>query len=141
FDPSSKTWIDWPELQKKVPDVIRLGYYEDETSPLSRWNLPASHFLESWGDVLSSEGHHLAIQPMILPLFGGFSELDLLNTVMGKPKVEGPELFCATSRPHSMAIPRVASPTTSGADQPRRRPRNRPRLCWCAITRSTTAAT
>src|SRR5438270_292703 len=96
YDSTSKTWIDWPELQKKVPDVIRLGYYEDETSALSRWNLPASHFLESWGDALSSEGHYLAIQPMILPLFGGLSELDLLNAVMGKPKVDGPELVQET---------------------------------------------
>ena len=98
YDPTSKSWLDWPELQKKVPDVIRLGYYEDETSALSRWNLPASHFLESWGDALSSEGHYLAIQPMILPLFGGFSELDLLNAVMGKPKVDGPELVQETFR-------------------------------------------
>ncbi len=98
FDQTSKTWIDWPELQKKVPDVIRLGYYEDETSALSRWNLPASHFLESWSDALSSEGHYLAIQPMILPLFGGFSEIDLLNAVMGKPKVDGPELVQETFR-------------------------------------------
>src|SRR5438034_2493480 len=96
YDSTSKTWVDWPELQKKVPDVIRLGYYEDETSPLSRWNLPASHFLESWSDALSSEGHYLAIQPMILPLFGGFSELDLLNAVMGKSKVDGPELVQET---------------------------------------------
>src|SRR5205807_3138481 len=96
YDSASKTWIDWPELQKKVPDVIRLGYYEDETSARSRWNLPASHFLESWGDALSSEGHYLAIQPMILPLFGGFSELDLLNAVLGKPKVDGPELVQET---------------------------------------------
>jgi len=92
----AKGWLDWPDLQKKVPDVVRLGYYEDETSALCRWNLPASHFLESWGDALSSEGHYLAIQPMILPLFGGLSELDLLNAVMGKPKVDGPELIQET---------------------------------------------
>src|SRR5213596_3227662 len=53
-------------------------------------------FLESWGDALSSEGHYLAIQPMILPLFGGLSELDLLNLVSGKPKVDGPELIQET---------------------------------------------
>src|SRR5438128_3623432 len=94
----AKGWLDWPELQKKVPDVVRLGYYEDETSARCRWNLPASHFLESWGDALSPEGHYLAIQPMILPLFGGFSELDLLNAVMGKPKVDGPELVQETFR-------------------------------------------
>src|SRR5437660_1966457 len=96
YDSASKGWLDWPELQKKVPDVVRLGYYEDETSARCRWNLPASHFLESWGDALSPEGHYLAIQPMILPLFGGFSELDLLNAVMGKPKVDGPELVRET---------------------------------------------
>ena len=33
---------------------------------------------------------------MILPLFGGFSDLDLLNAVMGKPKVDGPELVQET---------------------------------------------
>src|SRR5437763_11285470 len=104
-----KGWLDWPELQKRVPDVIRLGYYEDETSALSRWNLPASHFLESWGDALSSEGHYLAIQPMILPLFGGFSELDLLNAVMGKPKVDGPELVQETFR---LSNP-IADPATA----------------------------
>src|SRR5438477_12137030 len=96
YDSTRQTWVHWPEPQKKVPHVIRLGYYQDETSPLSRWNLPASHFLESWGDALSSEGHYLAIPPMILPPFGGFSELDLLNAVMGKPKVDGPELVQET---------------------------------------------
>ena len=35
---------------------------------------------------------------MILPLFGGFSELDLLNAVLGKPKVDGPELVQETFR-------------------------------------------
>src|SRR5438094_1400563 len=33
---------------------------------------------------------------MSFPLFGGFSELDLLNAVMGKPKVDGPELVQET---------------------------------------------
>jgi MoCo/4Fe-4S cofactor protein with predicted Tat translocation signal len=97
-DPQTNQTLDWPELQKRVPDVVRLGYYEDETSAFSRWNIPASHFLESWGDALTSEGHYLAIQPMILPLFGGISELDLLNMVLGRPKVEGPDLVQETFR-------------------------------------------
>ncbi|MDQ2866868.1 MAG: TAT-variant-translocated molybdopterin oxidoreductase [Verrucomicrobiota bacterium] len=102
-DPQSNEALDWSDLQKRVPDVVRLGYYEDETSALSQWNVPATHFLESWGDALSGEGHHLAIQPMILPLFGGWSELDLMNALLGQPKVEGPELvqesFRATNPP------------------------------------------
>ncbi|MEP7071996.1 MAG: TAT-variant-translocated molybdopterin oxidoreductase, partial [Verrucomicrobiota bacterium] len=103
IDPQTNAPVDWPELQKRVPEVVRLGYFEDETSPLSRWNIPASHFLESWGDALTAEGAYLAIQPMIMPLFGGLSELDLINAVLGRPKVEGPDLiqesFRATSPP------------------------------------------
>jgi molybdopterin-containing oxidoreductase family iron-sulfur binding subunit len=98
IDPKTKVPVDWTELHKRIPDVVRLGYYEDETSPLCRWNVPASHFLESWGDALTSEGHYLAIQPMILPLFGGLSELDVMNALLGRPQVEGPDLVQETFR-------------------------------------------
>ena len=33
----------------KAKTVVRLGYYEDETSEKSGWNFPATHYLESWG--------------------------------------------------------------------------------------------
>jgi molybdopterin-containing oxidoreductase family iron-sulfur binding subunit len=98
IDPQTRMPVDWPDLQKRVPDVVRLGYYEDETSPACRWNVPAAHFLESWGDALTSEGHYLAIQPMILPLFGGLSELDLINAALGRPKIDGPDLVQETFR-------------------------------------------
>ena len=94
----TKLPIDWTDLQKKVPEVIRLGYHEDETSALSTWHVPMAHYLESWGDALSSDGAYLSIQPMILPLFGGLSQIELLNMLLGKPKVEGPELIQETFR-------------------------------------------
>jgi MoCo/4Fe-4S cofactor protein with predicted Tat translocation signal len=90
--------LDWAELQKKVSDVVRLGYHEDATSALSRWHVPAAHYLESWGDALTSTGVYLSIQPMILPLFGGMSEVELLSALLGHPKVEGPELVQETFR-------------------------------------------
>src|SRR5207244_10259446 len=46
--------------------------------------------------VISPERIYLAIQPMILPLVGRYSELDLLNAMLGKPKVDGPELVQET---------------------------------------------
>jgi molybdopterin-containing oxidoreductase family iron-sulfur binding subunit len=98
IDKDTKAPVDWPDLQRKVPDVVRLGYYEDETSELSNWHVPAAHYLESWGDALTSDGAYVAIQPMILPLFGGLSELDLINALLGRPKVEGPELVQETFR-------------------------------------------
>jgi MoCo/4Fe-4S cofactor protein with predicted Tat translocation signal len=106
-DPDTKQPIDWEELQKKVPDVVRLGYYEDATSALSRWHVPMAHFLESWGDALTADGSYLSIQPMILPLFGGLSEIELLNMLAGGPKIDGPELvqetFRATNPPGDFA--------------------------------------
>src|SRR5205823_4522368 len=88
----------WGDLQKKVPEVVRLGYHEDATSTISQWHVPLAHYLESWGDALTSDGAYLSIQPMILPLFGGLSEIEILNALLGRPKVEGPELIQETFR-------------------------------------------
>jgi molybdopterin-containing oxidoreductase family iron-sulfur binding subunit len=90
--------LDWADLQKKVPEVVRLGYHEDATSALSHWHIPLAHYLESWGDALTSGGDYLSLQPMILPLFGGLSEIELLNALLGGPKTEGPELVQETFR-------------------------------------------
>ncbi|HEV8185092.1 MAG TPA: 4Fe-4S dicluster domain-containing protein, partial [Chthoniobacterales bacterium] len=97
-DRESKKTLHWEDLQKKVPQVVRLGYYEDATSAASHWHLPAAHYLESWGDALTSEGAYLTIQPMILPLFGGVSEIELMNGLLGGSKLEGPELVQETFR-------------------------------------------
>ncbi len=97
-DRETKQMLDWSDLQKKVPEVVRLGYYEDATSALSQWHVPAAHYLESWGDGLTSEGAYLTIQPMILPLFGGVSDLEVLNGLLAGPKIDGPELVQETFR-------------------------------------------
>ena len=97
-DPDKKFSIDWTELQKKVPQVVRLGYHEDQTSAISHWHVPLAHYLESWGDALAADGSYLSIQPMILPLFGGLSEIEIMNALLGRPKVEGPELVQETFR-------------------------------------------
>src|SRR5213596_1086443 len=97
-DLQTKEPLDWAELQKKVPNILRLGYHEDATTALSQWHVPLAHYLESWGDALTSSGDYLSIQPMILPLFGGLSEIELLNALLGGPKTEGPELVQETFR-------------------------------------------
>jgi MoCo/4Fe-4S cofactor protein with predicted Tat translocation signal len=77
--------LDWSEVQKSVPDVIYLGYYPTETSANAKWNVPQAHFLESWGDQRAADGTYLPIQPMILPLFGGLSQLDIIAKLAGVP--------------------------------------------------------
>ncbi|MGI8889320.1 MAG: TAT-variant-translocated molybdopterin oxidoreductase [Chthoniobacterales bacterium] len=98
IDRRTKTPIDWADLQKRVPNVVRLGQYEDATSALSQWHIPAAHYLESWGDGLTPSAAYVAMQPMILPLFDGMSELDLMQMVLGQPKAEGPALVQETFR-------------------------------------------
>ena len=97
-DPANADIFDWADLQKKVPDVVRLGYHEDGTSASARWHVPAAHYLEAWGDGLAADGSYLSIQPMIMPLFGGISEIQLFNMILGRPTTEGPELIQETFR-------------------------------------------
>ena len=98
IDPQTKQQLDWPDLQKRVPDVVRLGYYEDATSSASQWHVPMAHYLESWGDALTADGAYLAIQPMILPLFGGLSEIEMMHRFSADRRLEGPELVQETFR-------------------------------------------
>src|ERR1700751_554405 len=78
--------LEWAEqIQKQIPEVVQLGYWENETSTNVRWFVPEAHFLEAWGDQRDPNGTYLPVQPMILPLFGGWSQLDLLSKLAGIP--------------------------------------------------------
>ena len=75
--------LDWAATQRKARAVIRLGYYEDETFPVCDWHLPATHYLESWGDARTSDGTHVSVQPLIRPLFDGLTEIEVLARIGG----------------------------------------------------------
>jgi len=75
--------FDWATAQAKAKTVVRLGYYEDETFPLCTWHLPLSHYLESWGDARTSDGLLAPVQPLIQPLFGGITEIEVLARIGG----------------------------------------------------------
>ncbi|MGH8018004.1 MAG: TAT-variant-translocated molybdopterin oxidoreductase [Opitutaceae bacterium] len=76
--------LDWAALQKSVPEVVRLGYHEDESSEGAAWHLSAAHYLESWGDARTAEGVVVPVQPMIMPLFGGLTEIEVLARILGE---------------------------------------------------------
>jgi MoCo/4Fe-4S cofactor protein with predicted Tat translocation signal len=78
--------LDWSAVQRSIPEVIRLGYHVDETSTEAKWIVPEAHFLESWGDQRAADGTYLPIQPMILPLFGGLSQIDILSKLAALPE-------------------------------------------------------
>ena len=85
--------LNWPALQSSVPNTIHLAHLPNATSKQSTWSIPGTHYLESWGDALASDGSYLSIQPMIQPLWDGQSQVDLLSKLLGQPKPIGPGLI------------------------------------------------
>jgi len=80
----------------KAKTVVRLGYYEDETSEMAGWNFPATHYLESWGDARTSDGNLVAIQPLVQPLFGGLTELEFLWQIVAGMSMGSHEIVRST---------------------------------------------
>jgi len=101
-------------LIAQVEQVIRLGLHVDETSAVSTTHIPAAHFLESWGDSLAYDtSTYLCQQPLILPLYGGLSEIELLAELASLPKATGPEYvqqtFGSLTFPSSFEKPPLSS--------------------------------
>jgi len=80
--------LDWSTTQRLAKTVVRLGYEEDETFAGCDWHLPAAHYLEAWGDAVTSDGTLVPIQPLIAPLFGGLSELEVLARFASLPSAD-----------------------------------------------------
>ncbi|HOX57499.1 MAG TPA: TAT-variant-translocated molybdopterin oxidoreductase [Candidatus Paceibacterota bacterium] len=90
--------LDWAATQRKAKLVVRLGYHEDETQAVSDWGIPRLHYLESWGDARTSDGTLVPIQPLIAPLFGGLTEVELLARLGGLEPASGYEIVRETFR-------------------------------------------
>jgi MoCo/4Fe-4S cofactor protein with predicted Tat translocation signal len=62
-----------------------LSLHDDETSEQCQWRLPEAHYLETWGDARAFDGTVSIQQPLIEPLYGGRSALEVLNMMTDKP--------------------------------------------------------
>ncbi len=69
----------------KVATCIRAGAKGDETSAHAHWHLPLAHFLESWGDAATGDGTLSVVQPLVLPLHGARSAVELLGALTADP--------------------------------------------------------
>lgn len=90
--------FNWAATQRKAREVIRLGYFEDETSKVCDLHIPEAHYLEAWGDARTMDGTYVPIQPLIAPLYGGLAEIEVLATVSGAPITGGFEIARDTFR-------------------------------------------
>jgi molybdopterin-containing oxidoreductase family iron-sulfur binding subunit len=80
-NPAYNTPVDL-KLDKNRLDKVKLrahlSLYDDETSDICHWHIPATHYLESWGDARSYDGTVTIVQPLIAPLYEGRSPYEVL---------------------------------------------------------------
>ncbi|MBB3189665.1 TAT-variant-translocated molybdopterin oxidoreductase [Halomonas cerina] len=66
---------------RQVPWRLHWGETYNETGRLSHWHIPATHALETWGDARAFDGTTSFLQPLIQPLHGGKTGLQLLTAL------------------------------------------------------------
>ena len=81
--------VDFAGKLAAVPTTIHLSLYRDETSRRVAWHVPRAHFLESWGDGRAWDGTVTMVQPLIRPLYGGRSAIEVLATILGREPANG----------------------------------------------------
>ena len=73
------------EFARAIRDAglaVHYGLYEDETSVLCHWHVPAAHYLESWSDARAFDGTAAIVQPLIAPLYQGKTVHEVLSVLV-----------------------------------------------------------
>ncbi len=87
--------LDFAAAMKKAKTSIYLAYYPDETAVVADWVVPATHYMEAWGDARAYEGTISLVQPVIEPLYGGKSVYDFIAALSGQADAKGYDLLRA----------------------------------------------
>jgi len=87
--------LGFAALLDGVPTTIHLGLHRDETGRRCSWHLPEAHGLEAWGDGNAWDGTHTLVQPLIAPLHGGRSAVEVVALLVEGQPVSGRDLVRA----------------------------------------------
>lgn len=90
--------VQFGNAMSKVRLRAQLGMYADETSEQCHWHIPEAHYLECWSDIRAFDGTASIGQPLIAPLFGARSPLELLSGLIDDTPSESYEVVRATWR-------------------------------------------
>jgi Fe-S-cluster-containing dehydrogenase component len=94
--------LDIAGVLKKAKVSIHAGTHEDETARACQWHLPLAHYLEAWGDVRTFDGAVSITQPLIEPIFGAKSAIEILALLAGDERA-GMEIVQATAKSDYLA--------------------------------------
>ncbi len=78
--------------------VIHVGSHRDETAAHAHWHCPLAHELEAWGDQRAIDGTMSIQQPLIAPLHGARSAIEVLAILADEPNWRGHKTVQATFR-------------------------------------------
>src|SRR5690606_20224632 len=81
---------------RKTKLAVHLSLYDNETSELCHWHIPAAHYLESWSDVRAYDGTASIVQPLIAPLYGGKTVHEVVSALIDPTIQSSYELVRAT---------------------------------------------
>jgi molybdopterin-containing oxidoreductase family iron-sulfur binding subunit len=115
--------VAFADALKKVNISIAVSDRADETADLASWHAPRANPLEAWGDLLSRSGHYTVLQPLIAPLHGARSDIEILATLAGESETSGLAHVRETAKAHgagdTLAFDRLVQKgvSESGASQ------------------------
>ncbi len=90
--------LDFAAALRKAKLRIHHTLQVNETSVHCDWQVPATHFLESWSDVRAADGAVTIVQPLIAPLYAGVSVHELLEVFAGGSGRNAYEIVRATQQ-------------------------------------------
>jgi MoCo/4Fe-4S cofactor protein with predicted Tat translocation signal len=74
--------LNFAQAIRKTKLAVHLSLYDNETSELCHWHIPAAHYLESWSDVRAYDGTASIVQPLIAPLYGGKTAHEVVSALI-----------------------------------------------------------
>ena len=87
----------------RAVSVVYSGLYENETARHATWFVPAAHYLETWGDARAYDGTYSVVQPLVQPLFGGKSTVEVLAALAGEAAADPLAMLRASAKAGGIA--------------------------------------
>jgi len=81
--------LDFAAKLGKAGTSVHLTVAPNETTAGASWAVPGAHFLEAWGDSRSEDGTAAIQQPLVAPIFGGLSAIEVVARLAGAAKTDG----------------------------------------------------
>ena len=90
--------VEFDRGLSNVKTRIHLGVFDNETARRCDWHLPRAQYLESWADARAFDGTLSIVQPLIEPLYGGRTPIELLALAVGDETQSGYDIVRRTLR-------------------------------------------